>query len=136
MIKTDLATAIGATIFGVLVSFFVCNLFIGPIEDVAVKTVDSNINADLVDPDKEIFNYKALNPTVEVYVGSCIEYNANGECIEILEDEDIIEEDNLPEENSNTEENSGTENEAEENSEKDQNNNTEESNTENNQENT
>ena len=47
------------------------------------------------EPNVGIFNYKALNPTVEVYVGNCEEYNAVGECVdtntEIIE-EDVIEE--------------------------------------------
>ena len=30
----------------------------------------------------ELFNYKALNPTVEVYVGDCDEVNQYGECID------------------------------------------------------
>ena len=67
--KTELITAIGAAIVGVLIAFFVTNLFLGKIEDVTVKTVDSSVSADLADPDPEVFNYKALNPTVEVYVG-------------------------------------------------------------------
>ena len=67
--KTDLASSIGAAIAGVLIAYFICNLFIGPIQDFTIKTVDSSIGADLVDPDPEVFNYKALNPTVEVYVG-------------------------------------------------------------------
>lgn len=67
--KTDLASSIGAAIAGVLIAYFICNLFIGPIEDFTVKTVDSSVGAELVEPDPEVFNYKALNPTVEVYVG-------------------------------------------------------------------
>ena len=67
--KTDLASSIGAAIAGVLIAYFICNLFIGPIDDFTIKTVDSSVDASLVDPNPEVFNYKALNPTVEVYVG-------------------------------------------------------------------
>ena len=67
--KTELFTAIGAAIAGVLIAFFVTNLFIGEIEDVTIKTVDGTVSTDLAEPDPEVFNYKALNPTVEVYVG-------------------------------------------------------------------
>lgn len=67
--KTELATAIGTAIAGILIAFFVTNIFIGDIEPVEVKTVDSNISTELAEPDQEVFNYKALNPTVEVYVG-------------------------------------------------------------------
>ena len=68
--KKDLVSSIGVAILGAVIAYFVCNLFIGPIEDVTLKTIDSSVNADLVDPDPEVFNYKALNPTVEVYVGN------------------------------------------------------------------
>lgn len=68
--KTELATAIGTAIIGILIAFFVTNIFIGDIESVDVKTVDSNISTELSEPDAEVFNYKAINPTVEVYVGS------------------------------------------------------------------
>ena len=80
--KTDLATSVIAAIAGVLIAYFVTNMFIGPIEDITYTTVDSKVNANLSDPDPEVFNYRALNPTVEVYVGECDEYNKDGECIE------------------------------------------------------
>ena len=80
--KTDLASSIAAAIVGVLLAYFICNLFLGEIEPVTIKTVDSSVTADLVEPNAEIFNYKALNPTVEVYVGDCNEYNSYGECVE------------------------------------------------------
>lgn len=81
--KTDLFTSIVAAIAGVLIAFFVTNLFIGPIKDVTYKKVNTNVNADITDPNPEVFNYKALNPTVEVYVGECIEYDQYGECVEV-----------------------------------------------------
>ena len=71
--KTDLFTSIVAAIAGVLIAFFVTNLFIGPIEEVTYKTVDATVTAEVVDPNPEVFNYRALNPTVEVYVGECTE---------------------------------------------------------------
>ena len=80
--KTDLASAIGAAIVGLLIAFFVTNFFTGEIEDFSYKTVETTVNADLGSPNPEVFNYRALNPTVEVYVGSCAEY------IEVYTDED------------------------------------------------
>ena len=81
--KTDLATSIIAAIAGVLISFFVCNLLTGSIENATVDTIETTVNADITDPNPEVFNYKALNPTVEVYVGNCDgQYNEAGECIE------------------------------------------------------
>ena len=86
--KTDLATSIIAAI----AAYFVTNLFMGPIEDVSYKTIDSTVNTNLSDPDPEVFNYRALNPTVEVYVGECEEYNTYGECIEVTDTETNVEE--------------------------------------------
>ena len=65
--KTDLASAIGAAIVGLLIAFFVTNFFTGEIEDFSYKTVETTVNADLGSPNPEVFNYRALNPTVEVY---------------------------------------------------------------------
>ena len=83
--KTDRASSIGIAIAGVLIAYFVCNLFIGPIEDVNIKTVDSSLSTDIADPNPEVFNYRAINPTVEVYVGddeNCTQFDDNGECID------------------------------------------------------
>ena len=93
--KTDLVTAIGAAIIGVLIAFFVTNLFLPSIEDVTYKTIEGAIDINLAEPDPEVFNYRALNPTVEVYVGDCDEYDDYGECIDVeeyIEIEDDIEE--------------------------------------------
>lgn len=81
--QKDLATSIGVAIIGVIAGYFVCNLFVGDIEPTSVKTVDASITSNLDNPDPEIFNYKALNPTVEVYVGNCDEYDeSTGECLD------------------------------------------------------
>ena len=80
--QKDLATAIIAAIAGVTIAYFVTNLFIPEISNVSFKTVSSSVNASIVEPDPEIFNYRALNPTVEVYVGECDVYDANGNCRE------------------------------------------------------
>ena len=78
--KTDLATAIGTAIVGIAIAYILCNLFVGPIEDVSFKTVTSTASADVNDPNPEVFNYKAINPTVEVYVGDCENNADSSEC--------------------------------------------------------
>lgn len=88
--KTELITTIFAAVVGVLISFFVCNLLVGQISSVSFTTIDSNVDANLSDPNPEVFNYKALNPTVEVYVGDCAEYDANGDCVQQVTEEEII----------------------------------------------
>ena len=94
--RSELVTTIIAAVFGVFIAFFICNIFVGEIKPVSVKVIDSNVSTNLTDPNPEIFNYTALNPTVEVYVGSCAEYNDAGECIDqVTEDElnEIIDQD-------------------------------------------
>ncbi len=100
--KTDLVTAIIAAIVGLVIAFFATNFITGDIEDFSYKTVETTVNADLDEPNPEVFNYRALNPTVEVYVGSCVEYNSNGECVETLvdEEEEVNEESETDQENS------------------------------------
>lgn len=117
--KTDLATAIVAAVIGTLAAFFITNQFFGAIDDVTFKTIDGSINTDLVEPDPEVFNYRALNPTVEVYVGDCDEYNEFGECVYVVEDpvieetatEEVVTEDTITEENTTEQEPSEQENE-------------------------
>lgn len=73
--KTDLISSIGIAIAGALIAYFVCNLFIPTIEDFTINEVTTKVDSGLSDPNPEIFNYKALNPTVEVYVGDGSENN-------------------------------------------------------------
>lgn len=83
--KTDLATSIAVAIAGILISYFICNLFVGSIEDFNVKTVDASFSTDIAEPNPEVFNYRSINPTVEVYVGdddNCTEYDDDGECLD------------------------------------------------------
>ena len=89
--KTDLATSIGVAIAGILISYFVCNMFVGSIEPVEVKTVDSSFSTEISEPNPEVFNYRSINPTVEVYVGdddNCTEFDDNGECIDANANQD------------------------------------------------
>ena len=78
--KTDLVTSIAIAIVGAVIGFFICNFFIGPIEPISFKTVETDVDADLSEPNVNVFNYKALNPTVEVYVGNCENGAENEEC--------------------------------------------------------
>ena len=94
--KKDLTTAIIASVIGIVASYFVVNLLFGEIEDFTISTVDPNLNINLSEPSSEVFNYLAVNPTVEVYVGECTEYDQNGECLDEAKD------DNQEEYNSNT----------------------------------
>ena len=69
--KTDLATSIVAAIIGVIVAYFVCGIFLPEISSVSFDILETEGEPDytLVDPNPEVFNYRAVDPTVEVYVG-------------------------------------------------------------------
>ena len=88
--KTDLISSIGVAVLGVIVSYFICNILVSTwtTDSYTVKTLESEVTADITDPDSSVFNYRALNPTVEVYVGSCKEFDSNGQCLD-GDDEDI-----------------------------------------------
>ena len=106
--KSDLATSIAVAIVGTIVAYFVCNMFIGGIDNVSIKTLDGSTSVRVADPDIELFNYKALNPTVEVYIGDCATTDEYGEC---LDDASNIDGDAL--ENNQQEENDNTDQEKE-----------------------
>ena len=75
--KKELFLAIVTAIVGTVVGFTVVNIFAGSIEPFTITTLypsgDSATEAadysTLEEPNPDIFNYKSINPTVEVYVG-------------------------------------------------------------------
>lgn len=67
--RSHLVTVILAFIAGTAVAFVAVNIILPAIEDFSIKTIDIDSAATLADPNNEIFNYRAINPTVEVYVG-------------------------------------------------------------------
>jgi hypothetical protein len=83
--QKDLTTSIIIAILGVVGAFFIVNMMVGEISEVTIKSVDSSFGIDIPEPDDEVFNYKAINPTVEVYVGNnngdCAQLNSDGNCI-------------------------------------------------------
>lgn len=118
--KNDLATAIITAVIGVVASYFLAGLFFGEIEDFTISSVDPNLTVELADPNADIFNYRAVNPTVEVYVGECDDYDqSTGTCTDdekndtVPIDEESEEQNNNEESTDNSEPNSETENENE-----------------------
>lgn len=96
--KFDMTTAIITAIIGVIVAYLVSsNLILGPPKEISVKTLESTIDTTISEPNPEIFNYKAINPTVEAYVGNdCKNYDStNNVCL----DENNSEENNSEENN-------------------------------------
>ena len=77
--KTDLTTSIITALIGTVAAYFACTLFIPSIDKVEFQILDpaSGINYNLTEPNAEIFNYRAVNPTVEVIInGDC----TDGDC--------------------------------------------------------
>ena len=101
--KTDLATSVAAAIIGVVAAFLLCNMLVPGAQDVKFSILGSSDSYTLSEPDPEIFNYRAVNPTVEVYVGQCKQYNANGECIDYGTKGDTIEQETQSSDSSSTE---------------------------------
>ena len=79
--QKDVLLAGVTAIIGVAVAYFVFSGLMGEPKPYTVKTVDSVVNTSVSDPDPEIFNYRALNPTVDVYI-DCASYDADGSCLE------------------------------------------------------
>lgn len=71
MKKTDIAMIILIASISVIGAFFATSAFFdnAASENVTVKTIEA-ITADVADPDPAIFNEQAINPAVEVQVGS------------------------------------------------------------------
>lgn len=80
--KVDLTTAIISAIVGVAAAYFLTSgIILKNPTPVTIKTLGTSIGTDLSDPDPEVFNYRALNPTVEVYI-DCSNYDINGSCLD------------------------------------------------------
>jgi len=71
MKKTDIAMIVLIASVSILISFFVTRAILGETstETVEVYTIEE-IKSDITPPDKTIFNKDAINPAVEVQVGS------------------------------------------------------------------
>lgn len=87
MKQSDVFTLILIAGIGTLAAFFVCQTLLGNPDEASVqfKTVSRVIGSDLVQPDREVFNSTAINPTVEVFVGDCEDIDQNG----ILDDAEL-----------------------------------------------
>ena len=114
--KTDLATSIGASVLGVIFAFLICNMLLPAVEPVSFKKLtDSSNSYELVEPNPEVFNYRALNPTVEVYVGDCEEFDIYGNCLDGQNEPTETDEDNPDEVEDTLNDLEDTENSDEEN---------------------
>ena len=87
MKQSDIFTIIAVALVGVIVSTLLFNMILGNPDEksVSFKTVEV-VMAELDNPDPEVFNPEAINPTVEVYVGDCVDQDQNG----VLDEAELI----------------------------------------------
>lgn len=71
MKKTDIAMIILIASISILVAYFVAKAVLGDAtnQTANVKTVDA-ISSSVAQPDPTVFNKNAINPTVQVLIGS------------------------------------------------------------------
>lgn len=88
MKQSDVFSIIFVAGAGILISFFACRAIMGDPDDAVTSftALREPISASLVDPNPEVFNSTAINPTVEVYVGDCEDKDGNG----ILEESELV----------------------------------------------
>ena len=80
MKQSDIFTLILIAGIGTLAAFFVSRAILGDpdMAKVEYKTVSRVIDSKLAQPDPEVFNSLAINPTIEVFVGNCEDIDQNG----------------------------------------------------------
>ncbi len=107
MKRSDIFSLILVAGIGTLAAFLICNKIMGDPNTAKVefKALNGVIKSDLIAPNPEVYNSLAVNPTVEVYVGDCIDIDQNGilDQAELVacgkEDADEVEEGNVEEGN-------------------------------------
>lgn len=105
--KSSLITSAIIFVAGTVVAFIAGDMLMPKIEDFSIKTINIENSATLSEPNIEIFNYRAINPTVEVYVGGDEESSDNDLNPSVPDEnnnennDDNISPDNPPEENDN-----------------------------------
>ena len=66
-------------LFVTIIAYFLVNSIMGDPKELSVKfEYLSGVSKDLATPNEEIFNAGAVNPTVEVYVGNCLDQDQDG----------------------------------------------------------
>ncbi len=79
MKQSDIFTIVIIALVGTLAAFFGVSSFLGDPDKATAEIVTvQDVSASLTEPDSELFNSYAINPTVEVYVGSCEDVDHNG----------------------------------------------------------
>ena len=79
MKKADIATIILVASLSTLITYWVVDAML-PKPDEMTETIETMdiISVEVAEPDGEVFNPSAINPTVEVFVGRCEDVDQNG----------------------------------------------------------
>ena len=87
MKKKDIISIVAVAVLGVVAAIVTVNSILGDINDKSVtfRSIDV-VSSDVGTPDPEVFNPRAINPTVDVYVGNCVDKNGNGQ----LDEDELI----------------------------------------------
>lgn len=79
MKTSDYVTVGFIAVFVTVIAYFLVNSLLGDPSEASVRfEYLDGVSKVLVEPDSEIFNAGAINPTVEVYIGSCEDKNLDG----------------------------------------------------------
>lgn len=100
MSKKDIISVVAVAVLGVVMAIVVVNSLLGDIDDKSetFRSIDV-VNSSVGTPDPEVFNPEAINPTVDVFVGTCVDKNGNGKldedelvgCTKSTGEEEIVE---------------------------------------------
>lgn len=80
MKQSDIFSIVVVASVGTLAAFFICQAIMGKPEEAIVHFTGLAhvIEKNLEEPDPEVFNATAINPTIEVFVGDCEDLDKNG----------------------------------------------------------
>ena len=79
MKTSDWISMIAIAIFGAAAAVWVSNSILGsPEKEVYSYTTAGSVSAEVAEPDSDLFNVNAINPTVEVIVGDCSDTDGDG----------------------------------------------------------
>lgn len=80
MKQSDIFTLVLVAGIGTLAAFFISRAILGDpdMAKVEFKAIDKVVASSLSQPDAEVFNSLAINPTIEVFVGNCEDIDQNG----------------------------------------------------------
>lgn len=79
MKTSDWISMVAIALIGAAFSVWITNMILGDPDKASLTYKYMNpISSAVAEPDVDIFNVNAINPTVEVYVGSCMDQDGDG----------------------------------------------------------